>query len=561
MAETALNLYATAALSHTGTEDSGNGVGLPVPTAGLANWYQYGNPPSGWTSPPVDGWADNGYLYLVYNGTNGLGRGIYRFAQNQNSGALTYDTFVAIAATGLVGTNFDRGCAQYDSSDGSVILCSSPTAGAGNTPVVGKWLCSSWPFSNVNAEWLSPLVQNYNTYTVDRPVGDLRPFLGANYLFIASSAGNNVITIDPSDGSVAGAWQYNPAQTYLYSFKILGENAAGQPVGGTFHANGGNQAVHKWNIANLNNWVSAGSLLPSLAITLNMPVYKRAAERLYAHYVWTQPMGDSEKTLLGLSGCVYWQNVREFARFSEMFLIHYDPDADTYREIPFAQDASRRSMGNYSDLRDAPSVRRFISVNSIPWFVGWTRATADQEAEDPGGNPAYHIGLILSAVGPGTVKYTVAAPASGTPKRITIEVPAAAKNYLNSEQYQKHQFRFQIAGGGWSDWRVGVQELSGLDAVVGGHAAWGAFTSGQSLEIEHRLGAGWPYAWDASVYRNPGEAGDPAVETVGTADAAPPREVVAKLWFEGPATYHTLVGVAAAVTLDPYPLSVEVEVE
>jgi hypothetical protein len=428
---------------------------------------------------------------------------------------------------------------QYDSSDGSVILITYPKAGANNTPVVGKWDCdTSWPFSNVNAEWLSALSQSYGSYVAGKLTNEPWPYLGANYLFLSNNYSGQVITIDPSDGSVAGTWAYSGAYSAAQSFKLMGENAAGQPVGGSGHASAGSYSAHKWDISNLNSWASAGAALGSGQYRADAPAYKRA-EKIYSNYCWVQPLCDSDKTLLGLSGCVYWLNAREFSDPSEMFLIHLDPDADTYREAPFAQDAGRRSMGNFSDKILTPSIRKFISVGGIPWFIGWCIGTADIEDDNPGGRTDRQIGLIISAVGPGTVKYTMTAgvggvPSIGTPKRMAITIPTAAKNYLNSEQYQKHQFRFQVASGGWSDWRCGVQELSALDQVVGGHAAWSAWSSGQLLEVEHRLGAGWPYAWDTSVVRNPGETGDPSVETVGTADAAPPREVVAQLWY-GPA--------------------------
>lgn len=557
------DLYASWSMAHTGTKDTGNGVGLSKPTPGLATWKQNAAPPTGFTQSPVGAWAHGGAVYFVYNGTDGLGKGIYRFTTTVD-GALTYDTFASQAALGLVAGDWGNPPCFYDSSDGSVILITYPKSGANNTPIAGKWPMSAWPFTNANHTWQSALSQSYGSYVAGKITNEARGYLGGTYLFLSSSSSGQVHTIDPSDGSVDGTWCFAAVYTSVQEFLILGENAAGNPIGGSDHPNGGNDNVYAWNISDLNNWATTGGIL--LKDTLNsytigdVPHFKRAKHTLQSNYFFCIPVSKHEITSLGLTGCMCWISVRQGARVSEPHLVHYDPDTDTYRECLTANGSTRRSIGNRSGP-PSQDLGMFLTINGIPWFVSWNNITQDQEEEDPGGNVISHRGICLIAVGPGVCKFSKTVTADMVPRRLQPTIPTAAKNYLFSTHWAKHGARCIVNGGAPSAWRYGEQELSNLDSVVNGKAAWVAWSSGDLVEIEWKLSAGWPQALDATCYQNPGEVGDPAQLPTNTADVGPPREVVPVLFADAADVIHTLIGVKAEVTLDPYPLHVSVEVE
>ena len=511
----------------SGTENSGNGAALPPPSSGFSTWKQDSAPPNGFTQCPRGIWAHGNYVYVVYNGTDGLGNGIYRFSVDSH-GNFTYDSFVAQSALGLVMGNWGWPPCFYDSSDGSVILITNPTSGTGNTPIAGKWLCSSWPFSNTNKEWFSSLAQSSGSYVSGQVTDEPRGYLGGAYLFVVSSTSGQIHTLDPSSGSVLGTWCYNPVYSAGNQFKFFGENAAGNPIGGSYYSSGGAGNVYAWDISDLDNWVTTGDILLKDTVwsyTQGLtPHYKRAKNRLYSTYWTPLPVSKHEITTLGLTGCMIWMNVRQYTRQSEPHLIHYDPDTDEYRECLTANGATRRAIGNFS-YPGHPGF--FFLLNGIPWFLSWSEISQDQEHEDPGGALLGHYGICLTPIGPGVVKYTKTAPADRTPKRIQPTVAPGAKNYLCSESYQKCGVRFQnvTKATGWTNWRFGEQELSALDQVINGKDAWGAWDQDDELEIEHRIYAGWPQPVDQTVYQNPGGGGDPDQLPTNTADVGPPREV------------------------------------
>jgi hypothetical protein len=108
-----------------------------------------------------------------------------------------------------------------------------------------------------------------------------------------------------------------------------------------------------------------------------------------------------------------------------------------------------------------------------------------------------------------------------------LTVEKTATNYLQSEDYQKHQFAFEnvTTGTGVLAYRCGEQELSHVDEVINGKALWPAYSAGDSLKIYHKLESGWPYARDCTISGYPGGGGDPTSPQIGTADFGPPREV------------------------------------
>jgi len=519
--------------AYTGAKWTGNGIGLSDPTPGLATWKQYIAPPAGFTQSPVGAWVHGGYAYFVYGGTDGLGKGIYRFSITVD-GNLTYDSFVSQAALGLVAGNWGRTPCFYDSADGSVILITYPLAGTGNTPIVGKWLCSNWPFTNVNHEWQSGLTQSYGSYVAGQVTNDSWGYLGGTYLFISSSYSGQVHTIDPSNGSVVGTWCFYGVYISTYPFHLFGENAAGQPIGGSRHASGGAQNVYAWNISDLNNWATTGGILLKDSLSNYVhgwaPFFKRAKHRLYGLSFVLIPMNKHEITALGLTGCMCWINARSRTGAGEPHLVHYDPDTDVYRECLTANGSTRRSIGNRGGL-NVVYLGQFLLINGIPWFVSWNQVHQDQEDEDPGGATSTHYGICLIPVGPGVCKFSKTLAADTTPRRLQPTIPLAAKNYLFSTHWAKHGARC-IVNGTPSDWRYGEQELTNLDSVVNGKAAWPAWSSGDAVEIEWKLSAGWPQALDSTCFQNPGEVGDPAQLPTNTADVGPPREVRPILFAE-----------------------------
>lgn len=199
-------------------------------------------------------------------------------------------------------------------------------------------------------------------------------------------------------------------------------------------------------------------------------------------------------------------------------------------------------------------------INGIPWFVSWNEMSQDQEDEDPGGDTTFHYGICLIAVGPGVCKFSKTLTADTVPRRLQPTIPTAAKNYLFSNHWAKHGARYRVNAGAWSDWRYGEQELTNLDSIVNGKAAWVAWTTGQAIDIEWKLSAGWPQALDSTCFQNPGEVGDPGQLPTNTADVGPPREVVPILFVDGSAVVHTIIGIEASVQVeDEIQVSVEVE--
>ena len=142
-----------------GSEDCSSGVGLPEVSPLLSTWNQVLSPPNGWgiisTMGIVDAWCYGGYFYALVNDGTGPGIGIYRYELDTASSpvSMSYDSYALLSNLGLNGIRFIEGSGVvFDSSDNSVLLCTYGTTGT-VTPVCGKWLMSSWPFSSANAEW------------------------------------------------------------------------------------------------------------------------------------------------------------------------------------------------------------------------------------------------------------------------------------------------------------------------------------------------------------------------------------------------------------------------
>lgn len=529
-----IDLYSDASMSHSGTVDTGKGVGLggtdAKPNPGFSAWSAYNTWPTGIQESPVDYVLDNGYLYIFYNGTDGSGRSVARFTMAADGSFILDGSAITIATLGMAGIWMDEGCAHYDSATGSIIICTYATSGTGNTPVVKKYSFSNWPWTNANHDWSSPLQQSYGSFVSGQLTGRGPQYWDKanNRFYITSRNSGQVITLDTTDGSVYNVWEFYGAYSANYPFQFLGITSTGKPIGGSYHASGGNQNAYSWNVGT--PWTTDTLLLPNSNVPdWWLPNYERMARRGYSTRFYVIPLSVSDRDILGLSAsqCAFWIPNRQF-QYGEPLLVLYDPTESSglkWQERPIAHSSTRRSLGNWNHW---PFGYRFITHGGIPWFVTWSAMSADIEDSNPGGPGTEQLGLVLSPIGPGTVTYTLTASGAHAPLGMAITLEKTATNYLMSESRQKHRFRQKIGAGAWSDWRCGEQEIGNLDSVVNGKAAWTTWAKDDVIYIEHQLCAGWPYTWDQLVKTNP----DFVSQVVNTADVAPPREVRPVLWTD-----------------------------
>lgn len=529
MALTEYDIYSAWTPAYgAGTEDSGKGVGLLVPNPGFADWQAYAAIPNGIQQTPVGWWTHGTDFFLCYNGTDGTGRGIYRYTIG-NDGSLTYQDYVGFAALGFAGSQFANAtwgkCADYDSVTGTVNIVSEPTSGTGNTPIVQQWDCDNWPFTNSNQEWSSGLAQSYGSFVSGQLARAAISMRCSGKFYMVSQNAGQVITLDDTDGSVLGVWEFYGVYSTTFPFQLLGIDSSGNPYGGSYHASGGDKDIYKWDASNLSAWATDTKIMEDSGSSgyPHSPAYLRSVCQLYAGRYRAYPLSKTELACLGMADMlVWWVRVRQTG-YGEWILHYYDPATGEFAEVPVAETSVRRSVGN-SSFEISPT---FILVNTVPWCVSFSEFSMDIEDANPGGFYPSQIGLSFCPVGPGTVTYTKTTTATATPKRMLISVEKTAVNYLNAESYQKHQFAMEnvTAGGGISDYRCGEQELSHLDEVINGKAAWPAITNGDEVKIYHKISSGWPNAFDQTVSVNPGEVGDPTSPASGTADFAPPREI------------------------------------
>jgi hypothetical protein len=514
-----------------GAKDTGKGAGMEGPGPGFPTWKASSALPNGLVKVPDDFWAHGGYFFLADGST------LYRFAIDA-AGNLTPDGSVTTAGMGLVGPVWNAcQCAWYD-ADGSVILLTRPTSGTSQTPVLGKWLCSNWPFTAANAEWLSPLKAHWGTFKNGEIVGHAIGLLNTttDKLYLSSLNCGQVARVDTTDGSVDGFWEPWPYYTPYYPVNLHGFDSADRPFAGGYQAAQGDKHSHSWDDSNPASWSTVAQLLTASYVNgAGQPLWNRAMGNNHGTRNRTFPLTPHELSILGLDDRAAWWVSQRYAIYGEYMLVTFVPVVNgEYQNRTIAHAAERRATPNaiMSFL-----ARRFMNIDSYPWLVGYNLSTLDQEAEDPGGNVTYHRGLCLTPIGPVGVTWSGAAPAAGVPKQMTIEIDPAAVDYLHSASYGKHRFRMRVTPiatgipGPWSDWRSGKRQLDNVGVVVDGKDVWPSFVIGDTVRIDQQMCAGWPYQWDA-VSGNPGEVGDPSTPPIGTADVAPPREVLPILHYE-----------------------------
>jgi len=534
--------------AYTGTKWTGNGVGLSDgPNPGFATWRAYATPPAGITECPAGWWLHGSHFFMVHNGG---APAIHRYSISA-SGALTHVDTVAFTALGLAGSKFSvayrTGCAFYDAATGTVILVSEPDSGTGNTPIARCWDCAGWPFTNTSQEWSSSLAQSYGSFVSGQLARAAACWRGSGRFFMASHYAGQVFTLDDSTGAVLGSWEFRKVYDGSNNqFRLLGADSSGNPYGGSYHVNGGNRDLWKWNVSDLDNWVTDTKIMENSGDTAAPwgPAYKRVLRDLYGDRYVPKPVQADELAQLGWTGSLAWWMPTRYTQYGEPLLLVYDPATNEYSERPMAGSSARRAVGNASHHFTPPA---FIRVNGVMWMVSFSEFSQDIEDESPG--TANQMGLVFTAIGPGVVKFSKTLAADTTPRRLQPTIPLAAKNYLFSTHWAKHGARYRVNAGTWSDWRYGEQELSHLDSVVSGKAAWPAWSSGDAVEIEWKLSAGWPQALDSTCYQNPGEVGDPDQLPTNTADVGPPREVVPVLFADASEVVHTIIGIEATATV------------
>ena len=517
-----------------GAEDTGLGVGMKGPSPGFPTWKASDALPNGAPVPPIDYWAHDGYFFLVTDANDS----IFRFAIDAD-GNLTPDGSVTMGGMGLVGTVWNyRKCAWYDETDGSVILLSRIATGTGSTPQLGKWLCSKWPFTNVNAEWLSPLQFNYGSFVSGQFTNfGIGMFNATTQKFYLSSLNSGQIArVDTTDGSVDGFWEPHSAYSHVYPMGLHGFDASNRPVVGGYLVAESSGHTYSWDDSDPASWTKVTQLLKSSDVpSSGQPDWNRVQGAHYFNVNRMYPLTPTERAMLSLNDRCAWWVAQRTGDCGEYMLVTFVPIVDgEYQNRTVAHAAERRAVPN--TLMQVKSFA-FARIDGYAWFVGYNSFTLDQENEDPGGNQTYHKGLCLTPIGPVDIGWSGSAPLTGTPKQITIDIDPAAVNYLHSDSYGKHQFRIRVTPiatgipGPWSNWRSGKQPLNNLDVVVDGKDIWPSWVLGDTVEIEHQMCAGWPYQWD-SVSGNPGEIGDPSTPSIGTADVAPPRECLPVLHYE-----------------------------
>lgn len=530
-----IDLYTTASMSHSGTKDTGKGIGLPQPSPLHTNYKQDAYPPAGWADNwqypwPNDVWVDSaGYIYFAWGRTQGLGIGLYRFQLNSaDPVGMTYDSFVSLPAILTGAFNFSNyiwfgGSCVYDDTDDSVIILGAGI-GAGSTPVIGKWLCSSWPFTAGNAVWLSTAVGSWAAYTAGAITNGGIPHLGSNYLYITSYRSGQVHCINKLTGAVVGIWVFSGVynSTEVYRFMFLGE-AGGYPYGGNLNAAAGSGNLYQWDVTNPGVWTTYGAPVFLLGGTntyarYTVP-YRRATDSFDGRDMSAFPLSRFELSALGKPattiGWWVYSNIRHAT------LKFYDRESDVYTEAPvYPQEYAR--VNQQTPLTNPA---RFVKIDDMPWYISSNFLTLDQEAENPGGPGYRQIGTLGVPLGPGETTFTWTAGESAQPKKLLLSLASDAVDFLRSTHDSKISAQFRVNGGAWSDLRCGKRQLMHLDSIIDSKSVWPSYSISDTLDLKVRLTNGWPYADDGTIQGNPGEIGDPTTPLLSVMDQGPPREV------------------------------------
>jgi hypothetical protein len=524
-----IDLFEKGSLSHDGTKDTGNGVGLPDVSPGFAGGWDVGSValPNGLDTTPYGMFCHDGYFYLLES----AGFKIWRFAID-SAANLTAAGSQTAANMGLQGDRWiPWGNCRYDPSDGTVILFSYQVGAGTYSPCVGKWDCADWPFTAANKKWLSPQVVRYGSYNAGDMITWYYPSLctATNKLYLCSHGDGQIATIDATDGSILGVYGSATSQGYVYQMLLAGFDDSNKPVASQYIFVGqGDLAVY--DDTNPASWIKGDVVLSSSeSSATGIPFHGRNQGAGYGERNRMIPLGDDERALVGLPDMAWFSLNRSLVQ-GEMYLHTYDFTTSEHCHRSVAQAGDRRAIGNANPQYFG---YRFIEIAGQPWFVSFNQHNQDIEDENPGADFDNTRGLVFAPLGPGTCTYTIPPEEvpDGTPKELSIGVVAATKNTLFSDSPAKHRFRFKVNSGAWSDWRSGTRQIQALDQVVDGLAAWPAFSAGDTLTIEHSMCSGWPVSF-APTLGNPGGGGDPTPVAVHSADVGPPREVRVRLFYD-----------------------------
>jgi hypothetical protein len=472
-------------------------------------------------------WYSGGYLYVVMDDITGTGRGIYRFAVTDGDPpTATYDSYVAWNTLGLAGTYgwwYQRGTSLYDPTDDAVFLATYGT-GAAQTPCAGKWSMSNWPFASGNADWKA-LTQKWGGVAANNIIGYGFPYLirgnGANgHLYIPSWYSGKVTTVDWANGSVLGDWVYYNAWSANYGFQIVGQDASGNPIGGSVHASGGAGDAAVWDISNLSSWSKGAVKLPaytSYGQGYGLQ-YAHAKNNLASNLVRYYPLQENERSALVCETIAAWTALT-YNDASGLALIFADPTTGDYREASQQKHSSYQRAG-YGPLNQHTGKEFLIMHNDIPWFFAPSDGTIDLYNEDARG-PQYTKGFAITHAGIGRADLTWTATNDQTPKILVHGVEKAATNSEFSDHPGKFRFALDINGGGYTSFRSGVAELSHLDEVVNGKGAWSAWSNGDTVTLRMEMHSGLIHNF-SDVQGNPGALATP---NLPIADFGPPRDV------------------------------------
>lgn len=529
-----VDLYENGSPSYgSGAISNGQGVGFKhLSTPFFSTYAQNSNMPNG-IGPATTAyanfpgcWYDGSYLYFFYRDAGGLGRGVYRFSVNTTpeKPTMTYDSFVGINSM-LTGANIQTPWTAATYRTGKVVLHGYMSSGTGNTPVVGQWSDSSWPFSAVNADWLSPVAQSYLSYVAGQITNYAMVHVGASNAYLSSANSGQVHILSLADGSIVGNWVYYAAYSGTFSrfFQILGE-VGGKPCGGNTFATGSLGNLTKWDISSPSAWTEDTILLTNSqynAYQNSGHQFNRATRSMSGVYKQWEPLSRYEMDLLGFSSdmIAWWSGAIWTPGMSPPSLLTLDTSTDEYLERKYFP----CSYNDCGQSFEYDKIKEFVQIDGIPWFLCQSYFDQRMEGENPGGSTVNNIGLRGFPIGPIQVEYTVPSSA-GLPRYLTVRQDGSATDFGFACHDSKHRFAVQKNGGAWSAWRSGKRQLTNLDITVDGIPAWPSFVGTDTIKIRHQICTGWPYNW-GNARGNAGESGAPTSPLLISGDIGIPRNI------------------------------------
>lgn len=517
-----------------GAQETSYGVGLhqPFPVFRGENdegdlWDIIAFPPYGlWTTyRPFDYWSHNNYLYQHLNRTNTPNvSGIYRrsivgdppqYMQNEGFTTLV-DMF---GESGSI--NSYR--SYYDPDEEAVYI--NRLKNGNLSGVLGKWLMTSWPFTQANAEWIA-LDSTWPTFEAGKIYYQaLRIFVANNMVFVSSYVGGHILVLNASTGATIGEFTYSTAFTFSGHFQLFGmDYTNSRIIGGAYVPPSTNfdGNIYSWDISDLNNWTPVDIILPAntYSYSYHIEVYGKSLNLLSGaspyYMVFFHHFGPHATQILGLpnSRILFRGQMSYQAPGAGIFEI--DANGGVYKRY-MANDPLRLSSMTGQSISFSPL--NIVSINNVAYLAQTGVGTADMVIAN---DPYQPICPYLQIIGDGSYISQFTATSQEKPKRLLLTIDDDGWNREFSLHPGKHAFRIRLNGGAWSDYRAG-NELLFLSNSINGKAPWPQWDTGYLVEIQHKINPGlFKHFLPPTYSEDPDKT---YFEIPGLLDAGAPKEV------------------------------------